>query len=110
MPIIWIKYYPPPGLLVNKYAHPTIPFTSLRLVLFTARVGAKSRLFCRYGFMSRRLLFQPLQLFDSSSFKHLRLRHHLTPLARQLGVNALISRTKAVPGLFESVGFPAGSE
>ena len=27
----------------------------------------------------RRLLFQPLQLFGSSLFKHLRLRHHLTP-------------------------------
>jgi hypothetical protein len=24
VPIIWVKYYPPSGLLVNKYAHPRI--------------------------------------------------------------------------------------
>ena len=22
VPIIWVEYYPPSGLLVNKYAHP----------------------------------------------------------------------------------------
>jgi hypothetical protein len=41
------------------------------------------------------LLFQPLQSlqpFGSSLLKHLRLRSHLTPLTRQLGVNALLSR------------------
>ena len=25
MPIIWVKYYPPPRLLVNKYAHTSTP-------------------------------------------------------------------------------------
>jgi hypothetical protein len=47
---------------------------------------------CAYG--TCRLLFQPLQslqLFGSSLLKHLRLRRYLTPLARQLGVNALLS-------------------
>ena len=28
MPIIWVKYYAPSGLLVEKYAHPSTPLTS----------------------------------------------------------------------------------
>jgi len=28
VPIIWVKYYAPSGLLVNNYAHPSTPLTS----------------------------------------------------------------------------------
>jgi hypothetical protein len=28
VPIIWVKYYAPSALLVNKYAHPITPLTS----------------------------------------------------------------------------------
>jgi hypothetical protein len=38
MPIIWVKYYPPSGLLVNKHTHPSTTLTSQQMNIAVRRL------------------------------------------------------------------------